>query len=156
MKGNVLAEEGHIVNILPPVDITGGAAGDRFKMSKFGHATIIVQVGVSAAAFTKILLNSCSAATSGTVTAIPFRLAKEETANGDTLSAFEDVTAAGYTPHANNGIFYVIEVDASELIDGQPWVELSLTNGTNSVIASAVAVLTGARYQGSANATAIA
>lgn len=156
MKGIVLAEQAHIVNILPAVDITGGAAGDRFHMGKFGHATIIISVGVSAAAWTKIIVNSCSAATSGTVTAIPFRLAKEETANGDTLSAFEEVAAAGYTPSANNGILYVIELDASELIDGQPWVELSLTNGSNSVIASAVAVLTGARYQGSQNATAIA
>lgn len=156
MKGIVLAEVGHLVNILPAVDITGGKTGDRFTMKNHGHATIIVQVGASAAAFTKIIVNACDAATGGTPEAIPFRLAKEETSLGDTLSAFEDVTAAGYTPSANDNIFYVIELDASELPDGKPWVELSLTNTSNSVIASAIAILTGARYQGSEGATAIA
>lgn len=156
MKGIVLAEQAHIVNILPPVDITGGVAGDRFKMANHGHVTIIIQVGVSAAAFTKIILRECDAASAGNTTDIGFRLAKEETANGDTLSAFEVVASTGYTPSANDGIFYVIELDASELTDGRDWVEVALTNGTNSVIASAVAILSGSRYAGSQNATAIA
>lgn len=156
MKGIVLAEQGHIVSALPPVNITGGVTADRFHMRNHGHATIIVQVGVSAAAFTKIIVNECNAATSGTATAIPFRLASEETAAGDTLGAFETVAAAGKTPSANDNIFYVIELDASELSDGFDWVEVSLTNGTNSVIASVVAILTGSRYQEAQNATAIA
>lgn len=157
MKGIVLAEQGHFVNIIPPVDITGGKLGDRFSMKNHGHASIFVSIGVSAAAFTKIIVNAHAVASGGSSgEAIPFRLAKEEASLGDTLSAFEDVDAAGYTPSANDNIFYVIELDASALPEGKPWVELSLTNTSNSVIASAVAVLTGSRYQGSENATAIA
>lgn len=157
MKGIVLAEQGHIVNALPPIDINGGAVADRFKMANHGHATIIVAVGVSAAAFTKILVKECDAASGGTATAIGFKLRSEETANGDTLGAVEDVAAAGKTPSANDNIFYVIELDASELSDGYPWVEVELTNASgNSVIASVVAILTGSRYQEAENATAIA
>ena len=65
MQGFSVAEQGHVVNIIPPVDITGGVNGDRFKMANYAHATIIVQVGVSAAAFTKIELWECNAATGG-------------------------------------------------------------------------------------------
>jgi hypothetical protein len=157
MQGWNLAEQAHIVNALPPVSIAGGATADRFSMKNFAHATIIVSVGVSAAAFTKIIVRSCSAATSGTVTDIPFRVYKEETALGDTLGAKVDVAAAGVTPSANDNIFYVIELDAAELEEDQPWVEVALTNTTgNSVIACVIAVLSGARYTGSENATAIA
>lgn len=155
MQGITIAERCHIVNILPPVDITGGATGDRFHMSNYSHATIIIQVGVSAAAWTKIILRECNAATSGTATDIAFRMYKEETALGDTLSGYEAVAATGYTPSANNSIFYVIELDARALTDGFKWIELALTNGVNSVIASAVAILSGSRFGGDQSATAI-
>lgn len=156
MKGLVLSQVGHIVNALPPINITGGASSDRFKMTNAGHATIIVQIGVSAAAFTKIILNTYAAASGGSATPIGYRLAAEETDAGDTLGSFESVAAAGKTPSANNNIFYVIEVDASELPEGNEWLEVQLTNGTNSVIASVVAILSGYRYQGDQNQTAIA
>ena len=149
-------EHCHYVNILPPIDITGGVTGDRFHMRNHKKAQIIVQIGVSAAAFTKIIVNSCDAATSGTATAIPFSYYAEETAAGDTLGTRTAVAAAGITPDAANGIFYVIELDVTELVDGDEWVELSLTNGTNSVIASAIAILSGSRYAGDLSATAIA
>ena len=156
MKGFYTAEAGHVVNILPAIDITGGVTGDRFRMKNYAHATIILSVGVSAAAFTKIIVNECNAATSGTATAIPFKLYAEETDAGDTLGPREDVAAAGRTPSANNNIMYVIEIDASELSEGFEWIELSLTNGVNSVIASAVAILSGARYACDQSPTAIA
>lgn len=148
MKGFVLAEQGHVVNILAPVDVTGGVTAQRFSMANYQHASIIFQIGVSAAAFTALLVKNCTLASGGTATAIAFSIYKQETAGAshDVLGARTAVTAAGYAPSANDGIFYVIELDANELTDGFPWVELSLTNGTNSVIASAVAILSGARY----------
>lgn len=151
-----LAEQGHIVNIVPAIDITGGVTGDVFSMENYNHATIIVQVGVSAAAFTKVILNECTAADASGATAIAHYIYKEETDAGDTLGARTAVTTAGTTPSANDNIFYVIELDASELSDGYEWVQLSLTNGANSVIGSAVAILTGARYGKEQSATAIA
>jgi hypothetical protein len=81
---------------------------------------------------------------------------KEETAAGDTLGSATAVLAAGTTPSATDSIMYVIEVEAAELGDGYSTLELSLTNGVNSVIASAVAILSGERFTGDQNATAIA
>lgn len=163
MAGTYIAEWGHVVNVIPPIDITGGVNGDRFTMENYAHASIIVQVGVSAAAFTKVELWECNAATGGSDATdnvkIAYRVYKEETALGDTLdtgTSAADVTTAGITPSANDNIFYVIEIDAAQLTDGFPFLELRLTNGVNSVIASAVAVLSGSRYSNPASATALA
>jgi hypothetical protein len=158
MKGAVLAEQGHFVNILPPVDVTGGKTAQAFSLKNHAHASILIQIGVSAAAFTKILLNQCTDNTGANPVAIPFSIYKQETAgaSNDVLGSRTAVLAAGYTPSANDGIFYVIELDASELGDGTPYVQLQFTNGANSVIASAVAILSGDRFAGDQNQTATA
>jgi len=154
MKGNVIAEQGHIVNILPPVDVTGGKKAQAVSMKNYQHATIILQVGVSAAAVTAILLQagSATAAIGSDVAnnvALPFSYYAQVTAGADkdVLSARTSVASTGITaPSANDGIFYVIEVDANELPDGKPYLQLLITNGANSVIGSAVCILSGARF----------
>ncbi|KKM71629.1 hypothetical protein LCGC14_1428710 [marine sediment metagenome] len=155
MQGFNIAEMGHIVNILPPIDITGGVDADVFSMENYGHATIIIQIGVSSAAFTKIIVEECTAIDGTGATGIAHAIYKEETALGDTLGARVAALAAGTTPSANDTIFYVIEIDARELSADSPFIQLSLTNGVNSVIASAVAILSGSRYGGDQSATAI-
>lgn len=152
----VTPQDGHPVNILPPIDITGGKDSDVFSMKNYGHASICLQVGVSAAAFTKIILQACDDFTPSNTTDIAFRLYSEETAAGDTLAAVEAVAATGKTPSANDNIMYWIEIDADELPADKTCLRLHLTNGANSVIASAVAILSEARYSGDQSATAIA
>ena len=161
MDGIVLAEQGHVINILPPIDITGGKTCQAFNMKNAEHATIFVQIGVSAAAFTKIIVSygTATAAVGSTIagaTAMPFSIYKQETAGADqdVLGARTAVLAAGYTPSANDNIMYVIEIDSSELADGSPYVQLSFTNGSNSVIASAIVILSGIRFAGATQATA--
>ena len=148
MKGFVLSEEGHVVQLIAPVDVTGGVTAQRFAMKEYQHASILIQIGVSAAAPTAIVLKNCQDANGTNATAIPFSIYKQETAGAshDVLGARTAVTSAGYAPSANDGIFYVIELDAAELSDGYEYVELDITNGVNSVIASAVAILSGARH----------
>ena len=156
-QGFNIAEQGHDVNVLPPIDINGGAVGDRFTMENHGHVSILVQIGVSAAAFTKIIVKECTLASGGTATAIAYSIYKEETAAGDTLGARTAVLAAGYTPSANDTIMYRIEIDARELSEDTPWVEVSLTNASgNSVIAAISVQLSGARHGSEQSATAIA
>lgn len=156
-QGFNIAEQGHDVNVLPPIDINGGAVGDRFTMKNYGHASILVQIGVSGAAFTKIIVKECTLASGGTATAIAYSIYKEETAAGDTLGARTAVAAAGYTPSANDTIFYRIEIDARELSDGFEWLEVSLTNASaNSVLAAISAQLSGARHAYEQSDTAIA
>jgi len=153
--GFPIAEGGHVVNAMAPIDITGGVFSDVWSMAHYDHCTIIVAIGVSAAAFTKIIVNACDDFTPSTRVPIAYGLYGEETAAGDTLGAREEVAATGKTPAAADGIFYVIEIDADQLPDGSPNLEVSLTNGANSVIASVLAILSGSRY-GDRTATAIA
>lgn len=157
-KGFYTAQNGHVVNILPPVDITGGKTAQAFNLRNAAHATIIVQVGVSAAAFTKILVNKCSDNAGTGAAAIAFDIFTQENAgaSNDVLSVRTAVAATGYVPSANDGIFYVIEIDAAQLDAANPYVQLQLTNGVNSVIASAVAILSGLRFAGDQNPTATA
>jgi hypothetical protein len=143
MKGFVIPEMAHPVNILPPIDITGGVTSDVFSMKGYGHVDIVLQVGVSADAFTKIIVEECDDFVPTTHTDRAFNVYKCETDSGDVLGAKTAVAATGLTPSANNNIFYVISIDAAELTEGYPNLRLELTNGANSVIASAMAYLSG-------------
>jgi len=157
MQGMNIAEMGHVVNVLPPKDVSGGATGDRFTMKNYGHATIIVQIGVTDEATATILVKEATAETGGTATAIGFNYYAETTADGDTLGAKTVATTAGIAVSPNNNIFYVIEIDARELSDGSPWIEVSITDvSTSANLASIVAVLSGSRFANAESATAIA
>lgn len=146
-KGFYLAQEGHTVNILPPVDITGGKTAQAFSLATYAHASIILQIGVSAAAEGLVTLNACTDHTGASPVAIPFDVYKQEVAgaSNDVLGPRVPVPATGFTPAATDGIFYVIEIDAAQLPQGSPYLQLALADTTNSVIASAVAVLSGGR-----------
>lgn len=156
-QGHVIAECCHVVNVLPPISQSGGVLGDRFSMKNYGHASIIIQFGVTGAAATGVTINACTAATGGTKQAVAFNVYKEETANGDTLGAKVAATATGFVPSANNDIFYVIELDARSLPDGSPWVEIDIAaaSGTTNLV-NVVAILSGSRYCNPESATAIA
>lgn len=162
-KGIYTAQDEHIVNILPPVDVTGGKLSQAFSLADAAHATIILQLGVSAAALTGVTLQAGTAtAAEGSAvagaTAVGFDLFKQETAGAanDVLSTKSAVGAGGFVPSANDGIFYVMEVDADTLPEGSDYLQLNIANGANSVIASAVAILSGLRYAGDQNPTATA
>ena len=157
MKGTTIAEQMHVVNIIPPVDINGGAVeSDYWSMELYQHATIILTLGATGAASTVTLFESDD--NDGTAeTAIGFDYYAEETAAGDTLGARTTVANTGFGTHATiDNITYVIEVDASELSDGYPYLVLKMSNPAVATLVSAVAVLSGARYAQAVTPTAIA
>ncbi len=157
MPGINIAEQCHVVNIIPPF---GSAAAtkdsDVFSMKNYAHATIILQVGAQAGSFTAKLYE-CDDFTPSNATAIATAVYKEETGDGDTLGARTAVTAAdGVATATTNNIMYVFEVDAAELTDGYPCLQLKLSALDNTTYVSAIAILTGARYGGDQSPTAIA
>lgn len=155
-KGFNVANEGHVVNIIPPF---GSAAAtkdsDVFSLRNYAHATIVLQVGAQAGAF-NAKLYECDDFTPSNQTAIATRVYKEETALGDTLGAKVAVTAAaGLDTPATDNIMYVFEVDADELSDGYPCLQLKLSGLDNTTYISAIAILSGARYASDQSATEI-
>ena len=155
MKTNI-AEEMHVVNILPPQSITDAVVSDVFSMKNHQHATIIVTAGSTNANAGNITIEECDNFTPTNDTAIGFTYYKEETDAGDTLSEKQTATTTGIDVSANDNIMYVIEIDAAELTDGYPNLILKWSAPGGATLVSAVAVLSGARYSGSENATAIA
>ena len=155
MKGFVIPERGHIVNILPPVDINGGVNSDVFSMRHAGHVDIVIEFGVQAAA-TTITVEECDDFTPTTSTAIAFDYYYEDSAAGDTLSDRTAATSSGISSSTTNNIFKVISIDASQLTDGYPCLRVCFSDPEASNIVSAQAYLSGQRYQEENTPTAIA
>jgi len=157
MKGFYTAQQGHVASVIAPVDFTGGKTGRYMSLKDYEHITFILSIGVSAAAPTKILVNAAQDKNGSNATAIAFNLFAAETTTVDQLGARQAVAAAGFTPSAVDDIFYVIELDADDVLaavgEGFPYVTVQVTNGVNSVIASCVAILSGARYAGDQSPT---
>ncbi len=150
MIGFPLAVAGHVVSVIPPIDGNAGApvTAQGFSMAGHAHASIIVQLGATAAAPTSILVYASTASTSGTRTAIGFSYYAQTTAGAshDVLGARTTVAATGITSvTANDNTFYVIEVDGAELPDGSPYLQVDVTCPASSILVSSVAILSGSR-----------
>jgi hypothetical protein len=147
----------HIVNILPPQDVSAGVTSDIFSMKNYSHATIIVTAGSTNADAGNITIEECDDFTPTTDTAIDFYYYAETTAAGDTLGArTAAVAATGIDVSGNDNIIYVIEIDTAQLSDGYPCLELKWSVCGGATYGSAIAILSGARYAGDQSATAIA
>ena len=156
MKGFLVAESGHLVLALAPVDINGAAQNsDVWSMGKHSHVSIIVALGVTGAAST-VTVEECDDFVPTNSTAIAFARYAEETASGDTLGARTATAAAGFATSTNDGIFYVFEIDAAELTDGFPNLRVAMSDPAAATLATIIAVLSGSRYAQVQSATAIA
>ena len=155
-KGFHLPSDGHTVQITAAVDINGAIVNsDVFSMANHSHVDILVGLGVTGAA-TTITVEECDDFVPTNTTAIAFAVYKEETAGGDTLGARVAATTAGFAASTNNGIFYIISIDASQLSDGRPNLRIAFSDPSAATVASAFAILSGSRFAGDQNATAIA
>ncbi len=163
MKGFALAENGHIVQSHQPQTVapTTTVNGDVLSMKKYERAEFLLSIGDmdGTTGDGLITVEACDNFTPSNVTAIPFRLYKEETAAGDTLDGGANVLAAGYTVPATDNIHYLVEVLAEHLPAGKPNVRLvfhSVSGGTAGSLMHCAALLTGARYANQQSPTAIA
>ena len=148
-KGFSVAEEGHVVIGQPPIDIDtgGGATCVQFSMENYEHASIIIATGVTDAVPGTITVSECTDAAGAGANDIGFTYYAETTDSGDTLGTRTTVANTGFAISANDNCFYVIELEASELADGYPYVQVNWSNPGGSTIGTVIAVLSGARFQ---------
>ena len=157
MSRMVLAEQAHIINILPPISITDAVVSDIFSMRNASHVTIIATAGVTNADAGNITIEEVDDFDGTTDTAIDFYYYAETTAAGDTLGERTLAAAAtGVDVSANDNITYVIEIDAEQLTEGYPNLCLKWSAPGGATLVSAVAILTGYAYQGKDQPTEIA
>ena len=155
-KGFVTAENGHVVQLLAPVDVTAAATSDTFCMKNWAHASIICGFGVGSA--TTITVGECVGFGGTGRTAVTFRYAQEATSEGDVLDAALAWASAFTLSAGSTGVYAVIEIDADELSDGYQFIQVNFTAGTTAVPKDlcAFGILSGGRYQEDITATAIA
>ena len=148
MSRMVLAEQGHIINILSPADISAGVSSRVFSMRNASHATIIVTCGATNADAGNITIEECDNITPSNDTAIGFAYYAETTDGGDTLGARTVATTAGIDVSPNDNTTYVIEIDAEELSEGYPNLILKWSACGGATLGQAFVVLSGYAYQG--------
>jgi len=152
-SGFTVAEQGHVVSMVSPVDVTVATSSEVISMENWSHVTFICMKGAGSSA--TIQLEECTSfAGAGAATRI-FSYAREATAAGDTLSALTIATTAGIALTTASGVLLVIEVDADELTDGYPYLRLKCADPGTSSLQAWVAILSGGRYQEDITATAI-
>ena len=148
--------QGHFVLGVAPVDIDAGAqTSDAFTMKNYTHATVIISLGVTGAASTVTVKESTDASGTG-ATAIAFSYYAEETAAGDTTGSRQSATTSGFATSTNDGLFYLIELNAEDLSDGSEWVTVHMTDPGSATFGSIGIILSGARYAEVEAPTAIA
>ncbi len=151
-NGITIEEQGHVVNILPPASAVTALTSDSFLMENWGHASIIIQTGAGSVC-TITVFDAASATGSGA--SMIFNYAQETADAGDTLAVLAAATTVGVAMPTADNVYMVIEIDADELRDGYPWI-LIRADATTANYISAVAILSGGRYQKDITATVIA
>ena len=152
-KGFVVAEQGHIVTLFDPQDVSAAATSDTFTMKNWGHASLILQFGAGSGC--TITLGECTSFAGSDRTAVTdFRYAVEGTHAGDVLDAAL-AEASAVTIAAGTGCTALIEIDADQLTDGYPYLQVNVSDPGTSKLASGVAILSGGRYQEDITATVI-
>lgn len=153
-KGVNITEECHVVNMIPPVDVGGVAkVGDRVSMEGYAKCSIIVTMGVVTNATTFTCYESTTAAGGSEDAISTIYYYAETTELGDTMAA--RTSGATIVSGTTDSVMYVIDIDASSLTAAHDWIGIK-TDGAAAAFVSAVAVLSGTRYQSGITDTAIA
>jgi hypothetical protein len=154
MKGFIANEMGHLVLGLAPQGTSNSVAltSDTFLMEGWQHASIIIMGGVGSTA-TSVTVGECTSFAGSDRTAVTFRYAKTATKDADTMSTALAV-ASSLALTGTAGVMAVIELDADELTDGYPYVQVNTAISASKDLAILV-VLSGGRYQEDITATAI-
>ncbi len=153
-KGFTIAEQGHIVQMIIPQTASAALTSEVFSMENWGHATIIVHGGAGSSL--TVTVSEADNFTPSNQATIVFNYAVEATASGDTQdAALQAATTAGVAIGTATGTYLVIEIDGDELNDGFPNLIINLSDPGTSKIVSAIAILSGGRYQKDITATAI-
>jgi hypothetical protein len=151
----VLAEQAHTVMAVPPRDINGGVQSDVIKMSGAQHASVKLGLGVTGGT-TTVTVHACDDFVPTTTEAIPFAVYKCETSGGDVTGDRVEVAAAGFATSLADNVFYIIEIDASDLPAGRGKFQVRLSNPGAATFAYVEVTLTGLRRAHVPTPTAIA
>jgi hypothetical protein len=150
----------HVVQALAPdADVFAGSkATDWINLKNYDSVLFVINQGVGATGTFTVVANMAEDAAGTGSTAIPFSYRNvADTTSSDVPGARTSATASGFTTTAGSNQIQLVEVQASDLDDDSPFVQLATTEVVDSPIdGGIVAILGNPRYAGDTHQTAIA
>lgn len=161
-KGFWATQDGHVVNILPPVSAGAAQTGVRFSLAQWAHASILLRFGAAGGPTGAITVKVYLAESGGSGVAIPFKYALQNAGSApfDVFSEWAQATATGFTPSADAADEIIaIELDAADTLVAAngTYVELDIavgSLGTTAQVLDALAILSGGRNMSDMSPTA--
>ncbi len=158
-RGFNLAQEGHTVPVVPPSSIAAGVTGQAFSLKNAAKCNLTIYWGSLASAPGAVTLNACTTLAGANPTPIAFDLFQQAAtgAGNDVLKARQSIPSTGYVPANVPNTADVLHVQADQLPDGYPYLQIVLApsaSTTAAVYASVTAMLSGVRFQGESNQSA--
>jgi len=150
-----LAQEGHPVIGVYPISFNGGKSTSCINMGNFSHVSFILACGAHVGNAMTIIVEECTGANGAGNNPIAFDVYKAETADTDVLGARVPTLSTGFSTSANNDVYYVIEIDSTQLDPGYPYVRVSASDPSGAQLASVIAICSGSRLAGDKSPTAI-
>jgi hypothetical protein len=150
-------EQHKIVPVLEAEDHAAGASGDSVSMENYGHLTLIIIFGELTGDAVLTVASGATAGTATTAETFNYRAtaADLKNATGDNLGDESTSAALTLTAATYEDRMIVVEMDADELTDGQPWVTPAISSAASQCFASIVAILSEPRYAQAVPPTAI-
>ena len=153
-----LCEQTKIVPMLEPEDHNAGVDCDSVSLENYSHITLIFAFGELTGDAVLTVNSGATAGTKTTAETFNYRAtaADLKNASGDALGS--ESTSAGLTLTAATyeDRMLVVEMDADEFTDAQPWITPSLSSAASELFASCIAILSKPRYGQKTPPTAIA
>jgi hypothetical protein len=153
-KGFWATQDGHVVNLLPPVSAGAAQTGVRFNMAQWAHASILLRFGAAGGPTGLVTLKVYNAVTGGSGVAIPFKYALQNAGSApfDVFSEWIQATSAGFLPADVADEIVCIEIDAADLLVAAngTYVELDIavgSLGTTPQLLDGLGILSGGRNQ---------
>lgn len=136
---------------------SAGFTGDSIHMGKGHSVTFAVNLGALTGTSILTVKSGASAGTETTSETFHYRLASGivGAASADLFAAPTAATTLSLTDGTYDRTMLLVEVDADEVTDGQPWLTLSINSTATVLLASCTAVVM-PRYASAAGSTVIA
>jgi hypothetical protein len=154
-----LSERFGIVPIIEPEDHqSAGIDGDSVKLEQYGHVTFIFIFGELAGNSDLIIYEGATAGAKTTALTFSYRYTGADLKNDDADQFGSESTSSELelTNTTFEDRMLVVEIDASELTDGYPWVTPSIDSDATELLVACVAIMGKPRYAEDVPPTAIA
>ena len=142
--------------IIAATDHAAGIVGDSINMGKVHHAAFFLQLGALTGDAILTMNSGAAVATKTTALTFNYRPAGADmgVASADVYGAWATSAALTLTAATYNDRCLIVEVDASEMTDDEPYLTMDISSAASVALASCVAICY-TRFHGLTNPTVL-